>query len=518
MINRAATLALVRATRQTDVFAELEAAKAGIAAGNMLAQHLRHTAWLHAACEDFSAAEACLRRAQGCADDRGEAFFAAGLLRLTCDDSRAARACFIAAARALFPPGADQDRICAELAAYDPKINRFSALSIFYDFFSNAFCCFLLVRPVLPAEHQSYEFCVSRTCIHLGLSQATMNLLEVDHRVNGSSLWYHANSGHFCWLQGQRAAADAHYAQARMLSDQGRLTPYHVNCGVLAWLDLATVEGLLRGEPAQRAISTHDWAYCWADAAPRDLVVVVGCDSGYFRFFPKFLLSVIQSHAASAEGQRVAVHCHLADATDEQIQFLQRIGAEVSQAGGAVLLSYSTNAAQFKDRSYYTCLRFLALPEILSHYQCPALVMDIDSILDIGFFKTYDAMKSCDFALRMYSFSPETWKQLGDEPWSIGAHPTYLSATAIGQRFAAFISAYICKAYDPAHVTNWTIDQCAIAQAYDLIVRRAPAASVLNLAFSPSISHLPSGSKDDFLVEGGLVDFANFSGLAALGG
>ncbi len=510
-------LRLIRVAHRGDPKAELVAIRETIAAGGHSAPRLRRAAWLAAACGDWADAETYLQRARLDPSDRGESWFAIGLLHLARDDHESAREAFLAAAKAYFPLGEERTRKRAELRAYDPAKNRFAAFSIFYGLFESSFCCFLLMRKVLPDEHQPYDFCVARACAFLGHSPVTEELLEGDRGVNGETAWYHVNMGHYRWLTDDRDAADQHFRLAREIAIRDRLTPYHFNCGLLVWLTLAESQRLLTNPKPPSRISTEAWTQSFDEPpSPRaDTVIVVGCDQHYFRFFPKFLLSVLRAHSIGGGGTPVALHCHVADPEPRQMTFLKEIRDELAQKGKPVRVSFGFSQSTFREASYYTCLRFLALPDVLDFYRCGALVMDIDSELEPAFFTRREEIAKFDAGLRMYSFDPKTRRQVGAEPWSIGAHPTYVSATPAGRRFADFLSAYIRAAYDPSLVTNWTIDQCAIARGYDLIFRPTPERTVLNFAHFEAISRLPPGSKEAFLMEGGLIDLNNFPDRAA---
>jgi hypothetical protein len=275
-----------------------------------------------------------------------------------------------------------------------------------------------------------------------------------------------------------------------------------------------------REPPLSSQWSTRFGAPC---PTPPEIVLVVGCDGNYFRFFPKFLLSVLRAQGVSGQGRQVAVHCHLADPQPGQVEFLEWTADRLGAGQPHLKLSFGVSASAHGRPAFYTCLRFLALPDIMDWYGTGVLAMDIDSELDPAFFHQLDVIRSHDAGFRMHSWSRETGRQISGRPWSIGAHPTYLSPTALGRRFAAFMVAYIQATYDPTLVTNWTIDQCAIARAYDLIVRPltktvAAAVSVLNFAFHPAISRLPGADKIAFLNEAGGVTRDHFATLAETAG
>jgi hypothetical protein len=510
-------LPLLRQARRVDPAQELARLRPAEAA------EMRWAAWLHAVSGDSTQAERLLLQARMAPDDRGESWFAIALLRLARQDEHGAREAFVAAARTHFPFGEQRRRVHAELRAYDAGENRFAALQIFDEVFDNAFRCFLMMQHVRPAEHKAYEACVSLACAWLGHSVATAEILEHDRAINGDSLWYHVNLGHFDWLAGRRDAADRHYRCARDIAMRDKLSPCHFNAGAVIWLTTAESERLLTGEPPRRETPL---ASGWSDhfgmpcSIPSEIVFVVGCDGNYFSFFPKFLLSVLRACHTSGRGRQTAVHCHVADPKAGQMEFLEWAADWLGSVQSCVKLSFGSSISAHRLGAYYTCLRFMALPAVMDWYQTGVLAMDIDSELDPGFFEHLDLIRRHDAGLRMYSFSPETKRQIGGEPWSIGAHPTYLARTEVGWRFVAFLVAYIDAAYDASSVANWTIDQCAIARAYDLILRPSVEgdtgeATVLNFAYQPSISRLPGAGKQAFLNEGGGVTTANFAALAA---
>jgi hypothetical protein len=320
---------LLRQARHVDPPSELARSRPATAA------EMRWAAWLHAASGDSAQAERQLFHSRLAAEDRGEAWFAIGLLRLARQDAHGAREAFVAAARAHFPSGEHRRRVHAELRAYDAAENRFAALQIFDEPLDKAFCCFLMMQPVRPAEHKAYEACVSLACAWLGHSAATAAILDHDRAINGDSIWYHVNSGHFDWLAGRRDAADRHYRCARDIAMRDRLSPCHFNAGAMIWLTTAESERLLTGPPPGRETPL---ASGWSDrfgmplSTPPEIAFVVGCDRNYFSFFPKFLISVLRAYHAGGRGRQAVVHCHVADPTPDQMEFLRWAAAWLRSA------------------------------------------------------------------------------------------------------------------------------------------------------------------------------------------
>lgn len=479
-------------------------------------ESVRKAAWATAAQGDLSGAERLLEPLQALADNHGEAWFNTGLLRLARGDHEAARAAFIAAAQALYRDGPVRDSICAQLEAYDPEENRFAAAGIFYSDYRSDFFCFTAPTRIRPEERQHYGFCFDRIGNKLGAAAGMEALLDADLALNGKTLWFHTNQGHRHWLKGDRAQADAHYAAARAIAIRDGLVPYHFNCGTLVWLPAAQARALIPPPAPKRSGTTVG-----VDLPRRavDMAVVVGCDAGYFKFLPNLVFSTVNALVASGESLSVVLYCALVDLEDEQKAYLYALSAELERLSLGVYLDFTVDEAKYRDSAWYTCLRYLALPQVLTRYDCPVFSMDIDCELQPSFFTSFSRVKSHAFGFRMYTFDQQGRQDAG-EPWSIGAHPTYIGNSDIGRRFAGFLGAYIRAAYDPTLPTNWTIDQCAIAQGYDLLVKPTPGLSVVNFAHEPATYRLPEefGGKAAFLEARGVTMETLIDALRSLPG
>jgi hypothetical protein len=487
-----------------------------IARGDDAPSNLRLAAWLAAISGDTIAAERHLSNARQHLADAGEAWFATGLLHIAKADHEAARRAFEQAVLARFPAGATREQLITRVRSYDPTLNRFAIFEILYDTFEHAFCCFLFPVSIGTIERQGYAFCVERAFNRLGPTEATAALLQEDRRLNGETMWYWICLGHVHWIALRRDDADYAYIRARQLAIEHKIIPYHFDCGAMVWLNRPDAEKLLRPErPAGAPNPASRWTFRFSDDGEANgphLALVLGCDSQYFKFFPKFLLSVIEAQIKGEHDARIVVHCHIADPLPDQLNFLDTVSKELARSVPEIVISYSFGPPDHYDPGYYTCLRFLVLPEILARYGCGVMALDIDSTLDDQFFAHLQHITTFDFAFRMYNFTSDTNRQVGGEPWSIGAHPTYVSSTPSGRIFAGFMRDYIAAAYDPTLPTNWTIDQCAIAQGYDLLIRNDPDRKVLNVAYYSTIYHLPHefGGKEGFLDAGGRVTMDNF--------
>lgn len=476
---------------------------------------LRRSAWLAVVAGDIGAARIWLERAAQQPEDRGEAWFASGLLHLSRSQHEPAREAFIAAASARLTGDALENAL-ADIRSYDPGVDRFAIFRVLYDQFEHAFCCFLIPDRIKETEHQGYAFCFERALNNLRPLPLWFPVLEKEREINGETMWYWLSLGHIHWMAGRRADADTAYRRARELALSQGIIPYHFDCGAMVWMRREETEGLLDdGEAKARArMSTSAWTYRFPAPQARapEMALVLGADRCYFDYFPKFLLSLVEAKLADQANHSAAIHVHVAGPDPDQLEFLENVSSAIQREIPDLVVSFSSGKSDFEEASYYTCLRFLVLPEILSHYQCGAMALDIDSLVTPDFFDHLSHIASFDLGLRMYNFTSETQQQVGGEPWSIGAHPTYVANTGIGRHFAELLRKYVSAAYDPQLPTNWTIDQCAIAQAYDLLIRSNRDCRVLNFAYYRAVYRLPHefGGKQQLLDFGGRVTMDNF--------
>ena len=194
---------------------------------------------------ETASGEALLKQAASHPDDRGESWFALGLLQLAQEDHDGARDAFLKAVRTCFAPRSAPAE--AAICLWDPSTNRYAIIEVFYSDFQHAFCCFPILRKVSPVEYQCYEYCMARACNYLRSSPALAEMLELDRQLNGATFWYHVNMGHHHWLHNQRDSADPHFRQARKIAVRTGLRPYHFNCGTMVWLPRHETEALHAG-------------------------------------------------------------------------------------------------------------------------------------------------------------------------------------------------------------------------------------------------------------------------------
>ncbi len=476
---------------------------------------VRRLAWLQAAGGLLDEAEETLLASAEMFGDRGNAFYSIAALRLAQGDPAGMLMFFD---RALSNCDVSEKKR-AEIEDLKKSFdgNRFFMPfildSVGVDPFSHDFLCFVGPQKVSAAERPTYSRFMEHALPVIGLiSGAAINILERDQALNGASYWYHLHLGHHHWLNGDRAKTDFHYGRARLESLSHKIMPTHFNAGVLTWLDSRSVDALAV-EAAVDFVGVDGWHWCAPsdELAPPQLTIVVGCDSGYFAYFPKLLLSLIKTVMHSAVKNVTLLHIHFAEPDRAQLEFLEKWSKHLNHAGSNLHLSYAFGSLKYADPGIFTCLRFLALPELFSRYNADTIIIDIDDIISADFFEKVDGLRAADLALRMHNFD-ESQRQIVGEPWSINASQMYVAANEIGKLYSKILKNFISVAYDPSLPTNWTIDQNAVGQAFDYCRKKYSKINVINLVEYGSITVMPHniGGKEALFNFHGVVNIYNF--------
>ncbi|SIQ07048.1 glycosyltransferase family 2 protein [Acidiphilium angustum] len=476
---------------------------------------VRRLAWLQAAGGLLDEAEATLLASAEMFGDRGNAFYSIAALRLAQGDPAGMLMFFDRALSNCDVSEKKRAEIEDLKKSFDD--NRFFMPfildSVGVDPFSHDFLCFVGPQKVSAAERPTYSRFMEHALPVIGLiSGAAINILERDHALNGASYWYHLHLGHHHWLNGDRAKTDFHYGCARLESLSHKIMPTHFNAGVLTWLDSRSVNALAV-EPAVDFVGVDGWRWCAPsdELAPPQLTIVVGCDSGYFAYFPKLLLSLIKTVMHSAVKNVTLLHIHFAEPDRAQLEFLEKWSKRLNHAGSNLHLSYAFGSLKYAEPGIFTCLRFLALPELFSRYNADTIIIDIDDIISADFFEKVDGLRAADLALRMHNFD-ESQRQIAGEPWSINASQMYVAANEIGKLYSKILKNFISVAYDPSLPTNWTIDQNAVGQAFDYCRKKYSKINVINLVEYGSITVMPHniGGKEALFNFHGAVTIYNF--------
>lgn len=189
--------------------------------------------------------------------------------------------------------------------------------------------------------------------------------------------------------------------------------------------------------------------------APTQLVFdYVFLASGNEPYVRSFLDIYAESFFLSAAGENVALHIHLFDCSDEVVkEFEGRV-----YKNGFDRLFFSNEITGVKTNGYYYAGRFVQLPKMLEHYNCPIFVTDIDCIYTQNIRKLLEKVDNVDFAyVRAMEYT---------HPWAhFRANMALFSNSVSGKKIAKCISNFLGQ-LPPDDLTYWYVDQLALAIAY----------------------------------------------------
>ncbi|MBL8807840.1 MAG: tetratricopeptide repeat protein [Rhodospirillales bacterium] len=190
-------------------------------------------------------------------------------------------------------------------------------------------------------------------------------------------------------------------------------------------------------------------------------LVFVAADAGYTA---RFVDLIAGNLAAQAPG--IALHLHVVNPTAESEAKVARV-ADLTQGHLDLAVTRETvglarYAAPGLDplyaaKTYYSCARFLALPQLVAHYRRPILVCDIDLAPTRDPRPWLDELAPCDAGANVkirYDFANR-----------LLATMVYFGDTPAGRRYAGLVSAY-CRHFLEDRTATWTIDQVALHAAW----------------------------------------------------
>lgn len=318
-------------------------------------------------------------------------------------------------------------------------------------------------------NQMDYSFCFNELCKGLSFNEEVREICDWEMIVNGPSSWYHTNLGHFYYQRGNLEYADAQYLKARDLAiveSQNSQVKYnslskHI-CGIFTWQSRKTCKYLFETDikDIDNELKTKRKVYELSSKKLNQRVKcvhLVGCDSKYFHNFISQLLIMNQKNDAMEIG--VVTHCHLVNPSSIDIEKLEALS---SKYGELFFYSYELVPQEYFEVSYFTCLRFLVLNEILQIYQAPVLVTDIDACVKFSWKTIVNKFQGIDLAFSATGANPLQNKGI---PFFIGAGASYVKNNDLGLKFSSFLKKYIIYSYKTQNLTNWCIDQVALRQA-----------------------------------------------------
>lgn len=297
--------------------------------------------------------------------------------------------------------------------------------------------------------------------------------IEYDHGIEAACAGAAAEAEqHFrIALAGQPGWPDAAYALASLLAARGALA--EADAIFASGLDLICGNGhpttthMLRlplpGRPLGWPISQRKRpartvalpSRAAADAATAHMVYLIAADSRYLGLFARPLLSSLERVGSG----RVLLHVHAVNPDEPTVALLEDL------RGGAVPVGISTEQATLDDmddmqrRVFYSCCRYLVLPELLKMYGRPVLVADADQLVLRPPETLLPLLDESDVALLRFKNLEHNILGL------ISATLMLIDAGPDGLRFAEAVRAWLLARMAEEKGLAWHLDQAALAVA-----------------------------------------------------
>ena len=186
-------------------------------------------------------------------------------------------------------------------------------------------------------------------------------------------------------------------------------------------------------------------------------VLYVCCDPVYCN---SFLVGLVRSFLLHGN-LNALIHIHIVNPN----QTIEPTMAEVTKIAGASAIACTfehtdlSNLNETQHKTYYACARFLNLPQLLEHYDCPIIVVDADILVVHSVSELLDAAQQVD--VRLLSLDPircDSWARFS-------ASVLIFNQTTAARGFAARVRAWILYWIDQ-QVMTWFLDQIAIHAIY----------------------------------------------------
>ena len=355
--------------------------------------------------------------------------------------------------------------------------------------FDPAFNVLMVPLPaaMLRAEdvRQAYSYLFEEVA-SASTQEERLQLVQTDLAQNRAQYWNQVVSGHYAWLNQDRASADPHYVTARKLSKDSGIKAIRYNSGVYTWLPEAAAYNL-HDQQVTDQLGIAGWSWHSSVAPDRseadtpDACLVFGCDNTYFRFVPKLVMSLMRACQAHPEHGRFRLCLGVDRPTDEQLILMRDLVSFFSEKDRGMDVSFTHGQLSYANEATYPCIRYLMLPHIVSQWHCPVLIANCDGYFPEDFPVLWQELTSgSDYGFLLNAYNHEG-KQINGEPWSFGTGLSYFGETELLPQIGRYLHNYVQRTYSPENPTNWCIDQCALAQAYARFV--APRWNDLRIRF-----------------------------------
>ncbi|MGX5774984.1 glycosyltransferase [Methylorubrum zatmanii] len=200
-----------------------------------------------------------------------------------------------------------------------------------------------------------------------------------------------------------------------------------------------------------------------------EVVLCFCCDVKYFQLFSAAVVESIQRNAKITVG----VHVHLINPDSVAEAEIGRLQSKVD-----VPLSYSSEAVDLsifnesQCKTYYSCSRFLNLPDLMGTINRPILLTDADQLLVKPLKRLIEQMHAADAGLLIFPTAACNILSL------ISASVVFAGVGPAAKTFFERIACYLAVSLTQPSRVQWHLDQAALAVAYvtneQAVVRSLP--------------------------------------------
>ena len=339
----------------------------------------------------------------------------------------------------------------------------------------------LLVRREPSAENVINFAILQKFCGQPAAALATLRRAEQDHRIHSREMRIYQALFGMSEISPEEAAAlhrrciderpmdgTMRYRLGSLLSRLRRFDEANaqfargtlVRCGDGRFTSTRVVRFPPRAGDGTAALPMRRELDLDTGAAPQgdaEHVWFAACDT---RYFHKFAASMCNSVVAKSQ-LRPAIHIHLINPAAGDEAALQRLRAALP-----VPLAWShectdcSELSEFQLRTYYSCARYLLLPDLRRRYTVPIVIADIDQLVVRSLRPLLRDAGASDVGLMLFD------DQIANILALISATFMILNATDGARQFADTVHDVLADRMHDAPGFGWHLDQAALAVAY----------------------------------------------------
>ena len=202
-----------------------------------------------------------------------------------------------------------------------------------------------------------------------------------------------------------------------------------------------------------------------------DYLICLPCDGVYWQ---RFGADVVRSIRKTCTGAHL--HVHLVDPTDGDIAHAKALGDP------ALPIDISTAAGPGRDcadrqfaKTYYACIRFVRLYQLLEETRRPIMQIDVDSVVHGDFHELFRGLQGRDAGILNVVGRRGPFRDF---------HAAYIAVnpTPRTRAYLSLVARYVTQ-FIHGGALIWMVDQSALYSAYDYLDARGEASDIERRAY-----------------------------------